>query len=58
MDSSRAAPEMNRADDKAVSANRARQGVTGHNVRYVLVLGLAGVAVGFFVLYMFFFAGG
>ncbi len=58
MDSSRVAPELNSRDDKAVSADRARQGVTGHNVRYVLVFGLGGVAVGFVVLYMFFFAGG
>ncbi|MET0605829.1 MAG: hypothetical protein ABWZ80_05190 [Beijerinckiaceae bacterium] len=37
--------------------NRARQGVTGHNVWLVLAFGLLGVIVAFFFAYMFFFAG-
>ncbi len=31
---------------------QARQGVTGHNVRYVLGYGLAGIIVAFVVLYL------
>jgi hypothetical protein len=30
--------------------DQARQGVTGHNVRYVLGFGLAGVVIGFIVI--------
>lgn len=53
----RVAPELRDQDDGAISPNRARQGVTEHNVRYVLLFGLGGVVVAFGVLYMFFFAG-
>ena len=35
-------------------AQQARQGVTGHNVRYVLGFGLIGVVIGFAVLYIIF----
>ena len=35
---------------------RARQGVTGHNVRYVLAFGVIGVVVGFALVYAYFFA--
>jgi hypothetical protein len=35
---------------------QARQGVTGHNVRYVLGIGLAAVIVAFVVLYAIYFA--
>lgn len=31
-------------------ADQARQGVTGHNVRYVLAFGLAGAVLGFMVI--------
>jgi hypothetical protein len=31
---------------------RARQGVTGHNVRYVLAFGIAGAIVAFLVIYL------
>ena len=41
---------------KTVSTTRARQGVTGHNVRYVLIVGLAGIIVAFGLIYVFFFA--
>jgi hypothetical protein len=34
----------------------ARQGVTGHHVRYVLGFGLAGVIIAFAVVYFVYFA--
>ena len=43
------------AEPKVVSTNRARQGVTGHNVRYVLALGTAGVIVAFAIIFMIYF---
>jgi hypothetical protein len=51
------APEYKEADRRspqqtAVPAARARQGVTGHNVRYVLGFGLAAVVVAFVVVYV------
>jgi hypothetical protein len=39
-----------------ISGERARQGVTGHNVRYVLGYGLAGAVIALTVLYLFYFA--
>jgi hypothetical protein len=39
-----------------VSTQHARQGVTGHNVRYVLGIGIAAVIVAFVVLYALYFA--
>jgi hypothetical protein len=33
------------------TANEAREGVTGHNVRYVLGFGVAGVVIAFAVVY-------
>lgn len=36
-------------------ARRARAGVTGHNVRYVLGFGLAGIIVAFIIVYLIFF---
>jgi hypothetical protein len=39
------------ADDARASTNRTRQGVTGHNVRYVLIFGLAGVVLAFILIY-------
>lgn len=38
-----------------VPTNQARQGVTGHNVRYVLALGTAGVIVAFAIIFMLYF---
>jgi len=35
----------------------ARQAVTGHGVRYVLMVGLVGIVVAFAIVYAFFFAG-
>jgi len=39
-----------------VPTEQARQGVTGHNVRYVLGVGIAAVIVAFVVLYAVYFA--
>ena len=39
-----------------MSEVRAKQGVTGHNVRYVLGFGLAGATLALMVLYLFYFA--
>jgi hypothetical protein len=37
------------------TTTEARQGVTGHNVRYVLVSGIGGVIVAFVIVYFLFF---
>ena len=42
------------AQPVSVSTNKARGGVTGHNVRYVLGLGLAGIIIGFIVIGLYF----
>jgi hypothetical protein len=34
---------------------QARQGVTGHNVRYVLAFGISGVIAAFVIIYFLFF---
>jgi hypothetical protein len=39
------------ADDARSSTNRTRQGVTGHNVRYVLIFALASVVLAFIFIY-------
>ena len=39
-----------------MSGIRARQGVTGHKVRYVLGFGLAGAIIALTLLYLFYFA--
>jgi hypothetical protein len=60
------APEYKEADRRAanqaatqqqptVPTTRARQGVTGHNVRYVLGFGVAAVVVAFVIVYVIFF---
>jgi hypothetical protein len=41
---------------RVVPTNQARQGVTGHNVRYVLGAGLAAVVVAFVIVYLIYFA--
>ena len=38
-----------------VSTVEAREGVTGHNVRYVLVISIAGVVIAFGALGLYFF---
>jgi hypothetical protein len=42
-------------DRPVVPATRARQGVTGHNVRYVLLLGTLLVVVLFGIIYIAYF---
>ena len=37
-------------------ARKARQGVTGHNVRYVLGFGIAGIVILFVIIWLFYFA--
>jgi hypothetical protein len=39
-----------------VSTQEAREGVTGHNVRYVLGIGLVAVVIAFAVIYAVYFA--
>jgi hypothetical protein len=39
-----------------VTKTEARQGVTGHNVRYVLGFGLAAIVIAFVVIYIIYFA--
>jgi hypothetical protein len=41
---------------EVVSTTRARQGVTGHNVRYVLAFGLPGAIVALALIYFYYFA--
>ena len=40
----------NDGDEPEIGTTRVRQGVTGHNVRYVLIFGLLGVILAFAVL--------
>jgi len=42
-------------EEHEMTPREARQGVTGHNVRYVLTIGLIGVVIGFAIAYFFFF---
>jgi len=39
-----------------VPTTQARQGVTGHNVRYVLGVGIAAVVVAFAAIWLYYFA--
>jgi Flp pilus assembly protein TadB len=50
----RESPGASRTSEPAVTATQARAGVTGHNVRYVLFAGLAGVIVAFVIVYLVF----
>ena len=47
--------EIRDGDHVTEPATNARQGVTEHNVRYVLLASLAGVVVTFALIYVFFF---
>ena len=47
---------LQRDQRTVVPTEQARQGVTGHNVRYVLGIGIAAVIVAFAVLYALYFA--
>ena len=51
-----AAPRLQSDVRTVVPTQQARQGVTGHNVRYVLGIGLAAAIVAFVVLYAIYFA--
>ncbi len=42
----------NEAGPEVVTTTQARQGVTGHNVRYVLVFGITGVIIVFALGYL------
>jgi hypothetical protein len=45
-----------RYDERIVETPvQARQGVTGHNVRYVLAFGICGVIAAFVIIYFLFF---
>jgi hypothetical protein len=49
-------PEFGRRGSRTVvPTEEVRQGVTGHNVRYVLGIGLAAAVVAFAVLYAIYF---
>ena len=50
--------EPHRGDQGEVTLSKveARQGVTGHNVRYVLAFGLAGAVCALLIVYVMFFA--
>jgi hypothetical protein len=43
-----------RAHPVTTSTNKARGGVTGHHVRYVLAFGLTGIVFGFILVALFF----
>jgi hypothetical protein len=50
-------PEAPRSELRTeLTARRARQGVTGHHVRYVLGFGLAGAILALAVVYIAYFA--
>ena len=56
---SRREDQVSNSDAKrpiVMSGVRARQGVTGHNVRYVLGFGLAGAIIALALLYLLYFA--
>jgi hypothetical protein len=48
--------ERGEAAPEVLTKTQARQGVTGHNVRYVLYWGLGGAAVAFALIYLVFFS--
>jgi hypothetical protein len=52
----KAYPQSSPTDGRPVLSTRdARQGVTGHRVRYVLGFGLAAVILAFVIIYLLFF---
>jgi len=60
MSSDQRAPEYKEADRQTsrpapVPAPRARAGVIGHNVRYVLAFGILAVVVAFVIVYLIYF---
>lgn len=49
-------PMPERHDEQIVeTGTQARQGVTGHNVRYMLTFGIGGVILAFAIIYFLFF---
>jgi hypothetical protein len=44
-----------RGEQIVETTTEARQGVTGHNVRYVLVFGIGGVVAALAIIYLVFF---
>jgi len=55
------APEYKEADrqtarEPVMPTPRARQGVTGHNARYVLAFGTAAVVAAFVIIYLIYFS--
>jgi hypothetical protein len=48
-------PDPVEPDEASAATNRVRQGVTGHNVRYILLASLVGVVIAFTILYAAFF---
>ena len=55
-DSERAPEERAPPGAEGRATNQVRQGVTGHNVRYVLAFGLGGVVLAFALIYAAFWA--
>jgi hypothetical protein len=51
----RAAQQTSVASQPVVPTPRARQAVTGHNVRYVLGFGIAGIVIAFLIVYLTYF---
>jgi hypothetical protein len=43
---------LDTSQPEEIGTTRARQAVTGHNVRYVLGFGVAGVIIGFVIAYL------
>ena len=48
-------PTDNRSPEYKEPSVRARQGVIGHNVRYVLGFGLVAIVVAFIIIYFVYF---
>jgi hypothetical protein len=46
---------MTESNQPTRTATQAREGVTGHNVRYVLIASLAGIIILFAGLWLYFF---
>lgn len=44
-----------RGEQIVETTTEARQGVMGHNVRYVLIFGIGGVVAAFVIIYLVFF---
>lgn len=49
-------PERETVHAPVLPAESARQGATGHNVRYVLGFGMVAIIAAFFIIYLIYFA--